>query len=174
VGDAWGSGLPDGPGQGKSREIGVERIISGSFIAVDPKVPRDEQFGAVGQLLDEGIIQNAGLSEVSVDDIEAARRIFPVATVQNLYNLTERKSEDVLTYCAATGSASSLGIRSLPATWSNPRAPSLVSQRRTGPRRLRSRSRGSCRRVRHAAHSGDLPGRSPPRERGGGGGLADD
>jgi aryl-alcohol dehydrogenase-like predicted oxidoreductase len=64
-------------------------------------VPRDEQFGAVRQLLDEGIIRHAGLSEVSVKDIEAARRIFPVATVQNRYNLVDRGSENVLAYCAA-------------------------------------------------------------------------
>jgi pyridoxine 4-dehydrogenase len=56
---------------------------------------------AVRQLLDEGIIHHAGLSEVSVADIEAARRIFPVATVQNRYNLVDRGSEDVLAYCAA-------------------------------------------------------------------------
>jgi len=55
----------------------------------------------VRQLLDEGIIRHAGLSEVSVADIEAARRIFPVATVQNRYNLIDRGSENVLAYCAA-------------------------------------------------------------------------
>src|SRR4029077_4961150 len=60
-----------------------------------------EQFGAMRHLLDHGIIRYAGLSEVSVADIEAARRIFPVATVQNLYNLVDRGSEDVLAYCAA-------------------------------------------------------------------------
>jgi aryl-alcohol dehydrogenase-like predicted oxidoreductase len=63
-------------------------------------VPRDEQFGAIRKLLDDGIIRYAGLSEVSVADIEAARRVFPVATVQNRYNLAERGSEDVLAYCA--------------------------------------------------------------------------
>ena len=53
------------------------------------------------QLLDEGIIRQAGLSEVSVTDIEAARRVFPVVTVQNRYNLADRGSEDVLAHCAA-------------------------------------------------------------------------
>ena len=47
----------------------------------------------------EGLIRHVGLSEVSVEEIEAARKFFPVATVQNLYNLTMRKSEDVLDYC---------------------------------------------------------------------------
>jgi len=55
----------------------------------------------VRQLLDDGIVQHAGLSEVSVADIEAARRVFPVATVQNRYNLVDRGSDDVLAYCAA-------------------------------------------------------------------------
>jgi aryl-alcohol dehydrogenase-like predicted oxidoreductase len=55
----------------------------------------------VRQLLDDGIIRHAGLSEVSVADIEAARQVFPVATVQNRYNLVDRGSEDVLAHCAA-------------------------------------------------------------------------
>ena len=62
----------------------------------DPHVPRDGQFGAIRQLLDEGIIRHAGLSEVSVADVEAAARVFPVATVQNQYNLVERECEDVV------------------------------------------------------------------------------
>src|SRR5712671_6789748 len=84
------------------RKLGVKQIALWQLHRIDPKVPRDEQFGAVRQLLDEGIIHHAGLSEVSVADIEAARRVFPVATVQNRYNLVDRGSEDVLAYCAAT------------------------------------------------------------------------
>ncbi len=64
-------------------------------------MPRDEQFGAVRRLLDDGIIRHAGLSEVSVGDIKAARRVFPVSTVQNRFNLVDRESEDVVAYCAA-------------------------------------------------------------------------
>jgi pyridoxine 4-dehydrogenase len=62
-------------------------------------VPRDEQFAAVKSLQDEGIIHHAGLSNVSVEDIEAASEVFKVATVQNRYNLVDRGSEDVLDYC---------------------------------------------------------------------------
>jgi pyridoxine 4-dehydrogenase len=87
--------------KGSLRKLGVKQIALWQLHRIDPKVPRDEQFGAVRQLLDEGIIHHAGLSEVSVADIEAARRIFPVATVQNRYNLVDRGSEDVLAYCAA-------------------------------------------------------------------------
>ena len=87
--------------KGSLKKLGVEQIGLWQLHRIDPNVPRDEQFGAVRQLLDDGIIRLAGLSEVSVDDIEAARRVFPVATVQNRYNLTDRSSEDVLTYCTA-------------------------------------------------------------------------
>jgi aryl-alcohol dehydrogenase-like predicted oxidoreductase len=84
----------------KSREqLGVERIDLWQLHRIDPKVPRDEQFAAVRRLLDDGVIRHAGLSEVSVEDIEAARKVFPVATVQNKYNLVERQSEAVLDYC---------------------------------------------------------------------------
>jgi aryl-alcohol dehydrogenase-like predicted oxidoreductase len=87
--------------KGSLRKLGVEQIDLWQLHRIDPRVPRDEQFGAVRQLLDEGIIRHAGLSEVSVADIEAARRVFPVVTVQNRYNLVDRGSESVLAYCAA-------------------------------------------------------------------------
>ena len=85
------------------RHLGVERIDLWQLHRVDPKVPRDEQFGAIKQLLDDGIIAHAGLSEVPVEDIEAARKVFPVATVQNRYNLVDRGSEDVLEHCETHG-----------------------------------------------------------------------
>ena len=66
---------------------------------IDPKVPRGEQFGAIDSLLKQGLIRHAGLSEVSVEEIEAAARVFKVATVQNRYNLVDRGSEAVLDYC---------------------------------------------------------------------------
>src|SRR6267154_183752 len=87
--------------RGSLRKLGVEQIDLWQLHRIDPGVPRDEQFGAVRRLLDDGIIHYAGLSEISVADIEAARRVFPVATVQNRYNLVDRVSEDVLAYCAA-------------------------------------------------------------------------
>jgi aryl-alcohol dehydrogenase-like predicted oxidoreductase len=70
---------------------------------IDPTVPRDEQFGLLKALLEEGKVQAVGLSEVSVDEVRAAQRIVPVATVQNLYNVTHRQSEDVLNYCQEQG-----------------------------------------------------------------------
>lgn len=84
----------------KSRErLKVETIALWQLHRIDPKVPRGEQFAAIRQLLNEGVIAQAGLSEVSVEEIEAARKVFPVATVQNRYNLVDRGSEDVLAHC---------------------------------------------------------------------------
>ncbi len=82
------------------RFLGLEQIGLWQLHRIDPKVPRDEQFAAIKSLLDDGIIRHAGLSEVSVDEIKAARKVFPVSTVQNRYNLVDRTSEAVLDYCA--------------------------------------------------------------------------
>lgn len=80
-------------------KLGVERLDLWQLHRIDSRVPRDEQFGAIKQMLDEGLIRHAGLSEVSVAEIQAAQKVFPVATVQNRYNLVERQSEAVLEYC---------------------------------------------------------------------------
>jgi len=82
------------------RNLGVEQIDLWQLHRIDPKVPAKEQFDAIKSLLDSGLIRHAGLSEVSVADIEAASKVFKVATVQNRYNLVDRTSEDVLDYCA--------------------------------------------------------------------------
>jgi pyridoxine 4-dehydrogenase len=88
----------------KSREkLGLEQIGLWQLHSIDPKVPRDEQFAAVKSLKDDGIIRHAGLSNVSSADIEAASKVFKVATVQNRYNLVDRGSEDVLDYCEKHG-----------------------------------------------------------------------
>jgi aryl-alcohol dehydrogenase-like predicted oxidoreductase len=85
------------------RQLGVEQIGLWQLHRIDPKVPRDEQFGAIRHLLDLGLIRHAGLSEVTVSDIAAAATFFRVATVQNRYNLVDRGSEDVLAYCETHG-----------------------------------------------------------------------
>ena len=85
------------------RHLGVEQIGLWQLHRIDPKVPRGEQFDAIKALLDAGVIAHAGLSEVSVEEIEAARNVFPVATVQNRYNLVDRTSEAVLDYCEQQG-----------------------------------------------------------------------
>lgn len=81
------------------RRLGVERIDLWQLHRIDPKVPRDEQFDAIKQMQQEGLIRHAGLSEVNTEEIQAAQKFFPVVTVQNMYNLVTRQSEDVLEYC---------------------------------------------------------------------------
>jgi pyridoxine 4-dehydrogenase len=85
------------------RQLGVEQIGLWQLHRIDPRVPRADQFGAVKQLLDDGVIRHAGLSEVSVAEIKAASEVFRVATVQNSYNLADRHSDDVVDYCEAHG-----------------------------------------------------------------------
>ena len=85
------------------RRLGVERIDLWQLHRIDPAVPRDEQFDVIAQMQKEGLIRHAGLSEVSVEEIRAAGKYFPVVTVQNLYNLANRQSEDILDFCEANG-----------------------------------------------------------------------
>ena len=85
------------------RRLKVERIDLWQLHRIDAKVPRDEQFGVIADMQKEGLIRHAGLSQVSVEEIAAAEKHFKVATVQNLYNLTDRTSEDVLNHCEAEG-----------------------------------------------------------------------
>jgi pyridoxine 4-dehydrogenase len=85
------------------RTLEIERIDLWQLHLIDSTIPRADQFGAVKALLDDGLIRHAGLSNVSVEDIEAARKVFKVATVQNRYNLVDRSSEDVLNYCHTHG-----------------------------------------------------------------------
>lgn len=83
------------------RRLKVDRIDLWQLHRIDPAVPRDEQFGVMAEMQKEGLIRHLGLSEVGVEEIEAAGRHFTVATVQNEYNLVTRKSEAVLDYCNA-------------------------------------------------------------------------
>jgi pyridoxine 4-dehydrogenase len=87
------------------RRLGVEQIVLWQLHRIDPKVPRDEQFAAIRELLDSGVIGHAGLSEVAIADIEAASQVFDVASVQNRYNLMNRDSEAILRHCEARGIA---------------------------------------------------------------------
>lgn len=85
------------------RRLGVERIDLWQLHRIDPGVPRDEQFGAIAGLQKEGFIRHAGLSNVNVEEIAAAQKHFKVASVQNLYNLTNRSSDAVVDYCEKQG-----------------------------------------------------------------------
>jgi len=85
------------------RRLGVEQIDLFQLHRIDPQVPADEQFGLLRELHDEGKVAAVGLSEVSVAEIEAARQVVEVATVQNMFNLADRSSQAVLDYCSDAG-----------------------------------------------------------------------
>jgi pyridoxine 4-dehydrogenase len=81
------------------RRLGLEQIALFQLHRVDPQVPLEEQVGELAALQSEGKIRFIGLSNVSVDQVKAARAIVSIATVQNRYNLVDRGSEDVLDLC---------------------------------------------------------------------------
>ncbi|NNN01126.1 MAG: aldo/keto reductase [Acidimicrobiaceae bacterium] len=85
------------------RRLGQESLDLFQLHRIDPSVPRDEQFALLKDLMNEGKVRAVGLSEVTVEEIEAARSVVEISTVQNLYNVTNRKSEAVLDYCSAQG-----------------------------------------------------------------------
>lgn len=85
------------------RRLGVERIDLWQLHRVDSAYPREQQFAAIAAMQKDGLIRYIGLSEVSIEDIEAAKPYFKVATVQNRYNLVDRTHEDVLDYCEKQG-----------------------------------------------------------------------
>jgi len=102
-----GQWTPDGRPQhlraaceGSLRRLRLERIDLYQLHRIDPKTPLEDQIGALLDLQRQGKIRHIGLSEVSVDQIEAVRRLAPVVSVQNLYNLSNRSAGPVLDYCA--------------------------------------------------------------------------
>jgi len=102
--DRWLDGRPEhliAEAKRSCEKLGVSSLDLWQLHRIDGEVPMDEQFDAIKTLLDEGIIRYAGLCEVSVPEIEAAAKIFPVATVQNRCNFLDRRSEIVLAHCTA-------------------------------------------------------------------------
>jgi aryl-alcohol dehydrogenase-like predicted oxidoreductase len=85
------------------RRLKLDRIELFQLHRIDPAVPADEQFGVLRDLQKEGKVNHVGLSEVQVPEIEAARKVVRIATVQNMYNLQERKAESVVDYCEKEG-----------------------------------------------------------------------
>lgn len=86
--------------EGSLRRLRLEAIELYQLHRIDPGVPEDDQFGTLQQLQREGKVRHIGLSEASVEQIERARRYFPVVSVQNKYNLADREWEPVVDYCA--------------------------------------------------------------------------
>ena len=89
--------------EGSLRRLGVERIDLFQLHRVDPGVPADDQFGVLADLRNEGKVAEVGLSEVSVDQVEAAVRIVPVVSVQNQYNIAQRGADAVVDHCESNG-----------------------------------------------------------------------
>lgn len=87
------------------RRLGTDRIDLFQLHRIDPLVPLEDQVGELRALQDEGKVRHLGLSEVDVDELEAARRVAPIVSVQNLYNLAQRDAEALLDHCTEQGIA---------------------------------------------------------------------
>jgi aryl-alcohol dehydrogenase-like predicted oxidoreductase len=81
------------------KRLKLERIDVYQLHTVDRKVPIEDSLGALKKAQDAGKIRHVGLSNVSVQEIERAKKVLPVVSIQNRYNITDRDSEDVLSYC---------------------------------------------------------------------------
>jgi pyridoxine 4-dehydrogenase len=89
--------------EGSLRRLRLDRIDLYQLHAPDPKVPLEDSLGALKGLQEEGKIRHIGVSNVSVEELERARAVVDVVTVQNRYNLVDRHAEDVLDACDAAG-----------------------------------------------------------------------
>jgi aryl-alcohol dehydrogenase-like predicted oxidoreductase len=85
------------------RNLGLDTIDLFQLHRIDPEVPLEDQVGELAALQSEGKIRHIGLSEVSVAEVEAARKVADIVTVQNLYNVTNRQSEGLLDWSAEHG-----------------------------------------------------------------------
>ena len=101
-----GEWVPDGRPEhlkqavdGSLKRLRLERIDLYQLHSIDPKVPMEESLGAIKEMKDAGKIRHVGLSNVEPDEIERARKIVPIVSVQNRYNIEDRKSENALVYC---------------------------------------------------------------------------
>ena len=129
--------------EGSLRRLKLDRIDLYQLHTPDPKVPYEESIGALKELQDEGKIRLVGVSNVDLDQLATARSIVDVVSVQNRYNLTDRRSEDVLDALRGRGHRLHPLV---PAGHRQARASragrSTRSRRRTAPRPARSRWRG--------------------------------
>ena len=118
------------------RRLGVERIDLFQLHRIDNKFPAEDQLGELVALQQEGKIRHIGLSEVNVEQLEAAQKIATIVSVQNMYNLTVRTAEPLLDACE------SQGIGFIPwfplAVWTTGRSGrSTAAHRRRAPRHAR-------------------------------------
>jgi aryl-alcohol dehydrogenase-like predicted oxidoreductase len=85
------------------RRLRTDEIALYYLHRVDPETPIEESLSAIAEYRDQGAIRHAGVSQVTVDQIERARQVVPVAAVQNHYSMSEREHDDVVDYCAEHG-----------------------------------------------------------------------
>jgi pyridoxine 4-dehydrogenase len=85
------------------KRLRLERIDLYQLHRVDPKVPMEESLGALKKMQEAGKIRHVGLSEVSPEEIDRARKVLPIVSVQNQYNIGNRRWEKTLTYCEKAG-----------------------------------------------------------------------
>jgi pyridoxine 4-dehydrogenase len=85
------------------RRLRVDRLDLFQLHRIDPKVPFEDQIGTLHALREEGLVARVGLSEITVAELDAAHRITPIDTVQNLYNATNRAADPLVDRCAALG-----------------------------------------------------------------------
>jgi pyridoxine 4-dehydrogenase len=85
--------------EGSLKRLRLDRIDLYQFHRIDPKVPMEESLGALKEMQAAGKIRHVGLSNVIPDEITRARKVVPIVSVQNRYNIEDRKSEDALVYC---------------------------------------------------------------------------
>jgi pyridoxine 4-dehydrogenase len=85
------------------KNLRTERIALYYLHRVDPETPIEESLGAIKEFVDRGRIERVGISDVKIPMIERARKVVPIAAVQNEYNLSERKHDDVVDYCTREG-----------------------------------------------------------------------
>src|SRR4051812_34033472 len=140
-----------GPGRGRPEllhaevEESLRRLRTDSLALyylhrVDPETPLEESLAAIKEYRDRGKIRHVGISEVSIDEIERARRVVPIAAVQNHYNLSERKHEAVVDYCASENIPF---VPFFPLRGEGGNALAELAARLRATRPSRSRSRGS-------------------------------
>jgi pyridoxine 4-dehydrogenase len=89
--------------EGSLRRLRLDRIDVYQLHAPDPKVPLEDSLGALGELREEGKIRHIGVSNVSEQELDRARAVVDVVTVQNRYNLADRAAEGVLDACERAG-----------------------------------------------------------------------
>lgn len=91
--------------EGSLERLRLTRIDLYQLHRIDPKVPEQEQFGALRDFQREGLVRHVGLSEVSIEELQRARAVLPIVSVQNRYNLNDRKWDGMVDYCAREGLA---------------------------------------------------------------------